>query len=156
MSQSTDGEICFGYKFEEEYGFPWVENEDDPEDWWAEDVHNYKPPFKMFTEDGQWVGGKEWPVEKRKDYWLHKENFKENMPKLPFKLVNYCSAECPMYMLATPSSILTARRGYPLEFDPRNLKVIESEIKELNAFIAKYDLKPENEAPSWFLSSYWG
>ena len=66
MGVSTDGQICFGIMFDEGFEFPWNGGEDDQdlESWWMEEVCGYKPPFELFTEEGQWIEGMEENKEK--------------------------------------------------------------------------------------------
>jgi len=66
MGQSTDGQICYGVKFEEDFEFPW---DDDPyldeDDWWLE-------------------GASEAEIDEHRRDWLKAH-------PLPFELVNLVS-----------------------------------------------------------------
>jgi len=158
MSVSTDGQICFGIKFGEEFEFPWnaEKYDEDIGEWWM-DVNGYKPPFEMFDENGKWIGGEiAWPEYKQEEYYNARYKFEKKHP-LPIELVNYCSGEYPAYILAVPKSCLTASRGYPQSID--KLFAIEDEAPEwedqLKAFCKKYGIRARS-APKWWLSSYWG
>ena len=157
MSTSTDGQICFGVLIEEDADFPWEDEEwdGDIEDWWLRGIHGYKPPFEMFDEYGEWIGGQRWPDEKREVYYRVKREFREAHP-LPIELVNYCSAEYPMYIIAIPESCLTANRGYPKEFGPN---LVDRDVSNwcviLKHFCKAYGIEYKGD-PTWWLSSYWG
>ena len=53
MGTSTDGRINYGILFEEDFQFPWDEDEKydgDIEQWWMYKVHGYKNPIELFDE----------------------------------------------------------------------------------------------------------
>lgn len=133
MGVSTDGEICYGIVFDDGYEFPWDNDVDsgDSEDWWIRVVLN-----RTYT-----------------NYAELKEIRQEN--PIPFELVNYCSGEYPMYILAVPGTVLRANRGYAKEFNPADLKVDEEASKKLIAFCEEYGLEGES-AIGWKLTSYMG
>jgi len=144
MSTSTDGQICFGVLVDE---LP----DDNLDSWWL-DVLGYEPPFKLY-ESGSYINGVKPSEDKIKEYYAHKFDFQEIHP-LPVTLINYCSRDHPMYILAVPSSVRSARRGYPEPFDPAGLKVEQNEVEKLLRFCDDYNLKCS--WPRWWLSSYWG
>ena len=74
---------------------------------------------------------------------------------LPFQLVNYCSGEYPMYILAVPGTLKSAYRGSPKSFTLDELQVDEEASKKLIAFCEEYGLEGESEI-GWTLSSYMG
>lgn len=151
MGTSTDGQICFGVMFEEDYEFPWSQDDDSEiEEWWRKE-NNYEPPFEAWTEEGERIDGI--TDAQVSEYFAHQREWEKNNP-IPIVEVNYCSGEYPMIILAAPSSQMSARRGYPIEFDPKDLLVDEQEEQALKDFCAKYDL--ENTGAKWWLSSYWG
>ncbi len=82
------------------------------------------------------------------DWWVG-----AGMP--PFHVVNYCSSECPLWILAIPGTVQTASRGFPETVLP--LEVNADALERFEAFVATLDVKPdeENEA-QWLLCSYWG
>ena len=53
MGMSTDGEIHYGIKFDEDFVFPWNtdEFEYDIEEWWQE-VGGFQPLFQLYDADG--------------------------------------------------------------------------------------------------------
>lgn len=151
---STDGEICYGIKYEEGYEFPWYEVDLDIEDWWIYEVHGFKHSVEIYDEHGEYINGTIPPVEQIHAYFNERDNFKKEHP-LPVELVNYCSEEYPEYILAVPSSLKTASRGYPVEINPSGLVVSEEEKAALVAFCNQYAPGGE-DGPKWWLSSYWG
>lgn len=132
MGVSTDGEICYGIIFEDEYEFPWdIDHEGDPEMWWISEI------LKL-TYNG---------------YHEKKAILKDN--PLPFELVNYCSGEYPMYILAVPGTVKRASRGNPTSFTLDELKVDEAASNKLVEFCKEHDLTGDSEI-GWILSSYMG
>jgi hypothetical protein len=169
MGVSTDGIICYGYMFPEGWEFPW--HEYDSEDEWWEDVNGYielKIDPEPYTEVGCYQPWFKNIPELEKDRILeprfkHHRKWSEEHP-WPVYSVNYCSGECPMYILAVPSSVTIAKRGYPEQFEPSDLDIMKhaDELVEFQQFIEKYCiLKTEDEyfdppKLGWWLCSYWG
>jgi len=155
MGQSTDGQICFGVLLDEATDLPWDNDIDagDLEMWWMR-MQGYRPLFTLWDETGNYVNGVRPPEEKLKEYYDHKHAFEETHP-VPFALVNYCSQNYPLYILAIASSERVANRGYPKSFNPADLNVSQDEINNLLKFCADHGIEYNNE-PGWWLSSYWG
>jgi hypothetical protein len=153
MGLSTDGEISYGVPFEEGYEFPWGDK--DIDDWWIYDVLGFKHSFQIYTEDGEYLNGVR-PLEADvRRYYDEKEAFAEKMPKLPVELVNYCSGDYPMYLLAIKGTQKTANRGYPTLLKPEDLTVPEEKITAFKEFLTRYELKSDSEI-GWYLTSYMG
>ncbi len=150
MSTSTNGQVCFGVRLEEDVELPWREY-DDEESWWL-DVNGYEQPFELFDADGNWLNGVEAPKERVTAYYAHKTAWLMANP-LPFELVNYCSMDCPMYILAVPGTVVTANRGYPKELAVDTAVLWPDGRIALHEFCEKYNLPIEM---SWWLTSYWG
>lgn len=155
MSVSTDGQICFGIALGEGIELPWEDEDGDGyiESWWR-DVQGYKPPFEMYNDRGSYIGGVTPSEEKHREYYDHQYAFEKTHP-LPVELVNYCSGDYPIYILAVPDSVKCAGRGYPKLFDPAELTVTKAEVDALLEFCADYGIEYDGE-PQWWLSSYWG
>jgi hypothetical protein len=80
--------------------------------------------------------------------------FKQENPA-PFKLVNYCSCDYPMFILAVAR--IEATRRDPTVINPLDLtKYSEENTKEVKEFAVKYGLIDETDIPNWYLCSYWG
>jgi hypothetical protein len=153
MGTSIDGQICFGYAFEEGYEFPWDVTEQELTQWWL-DVNGFKHSFEIYDERGNWLGGIKPEEIKITKYYEESRDWLDKHP-LPVELVNYCSEGYPMYILAVPSSVIECSWGIPHEFIPEALKVTEEEKEALRVFCEKYNLEPEKEM-KWYLSSYRG
>jgi len=158
MSTTTDAQICYGILFDDGFTFPWDDEkyESDIEDWW-EDLHNFKPSIDLYKTFGQKP-----PKEAVALVVKERSDFYKQFP-LPVTLVNYCYIDTPMFILAIPSSCITANRGYPEKIYPASLSVSENEIESLLHFCNKYCPQIDNpnnvyleSDASWFLSSYWG
>lgn len=73
------------------------------------------------------------------------------------RLVNVCSLQYPIWLIAVGASVVTANRGYPKVVDPFTLilnakaDVLWPEI--LDTFCAEHNIKVEGK-PVWYLSSY--
>jgi len=152
MSVSTDGQICYGVVFEDGYEFPWGRF-DGVEEWYYKEIKPFIPIAEIYDENGEYINGIRPDEETFKWYCQQKREWKEKNP-LIFELVNYCSGDCPMYILAVKSTFISCSRGYPLEIEPESLNVKESDKQKLLDFCAQYNLKFES-GPSWYLSSYW-
>ena len=150
MGVSTNGQICFGVLLDENVELPWdKDNDGDFEAWWM-CIQGYQPPFEIYDETGNYINGARPPEE----YYTHRHAFEKAHP-LPFTLVNYCSGDDPMYILAIVSSEKGASRGYPESFNPVDLNVDQDEIDKLVQFCTDYGIEYDGE-PGWWLSSYWG
>lgn len=156
MSVSTDGQICFGILFEEDTEFPWdIEHDGDIEAWWRS-VNGYEPPFELYTSEGGYVNGVKPSADKITEYYAIQRKFMEEHP-LPVEVVNYCSGDYPMYILAIPQSYKRNSRGYPEEIDFTQLMECEKYKEELINFCTNFDIIEGADAdPKWYLSSYWG
>ena len=178
MGQGTDGQICFGVKFPEGFEFPWDDEEKyegDLEEWWRVKVCGYKQPIpdsELYTEVGEFLPNhnEEEHKKKREVNWEAKRKFDEEH-SVPVELVNYCSGDCAMYILAVKGSEMCANRGYPQVFDPDTMVASAEGSIALGKFIFDH-LRPaldewnENHEEededrikldaSWWLSSYWG
>lgn len=84
-------------------------------------------------------------------YWNSR---REALAKFPLELITHCSGEYPMYILAARGTRIEARRGYPEEFNPKNLVVAEDKVDALRTFCEQCDIPCQN--PGWLLFSYWG
>jgi len=157
MSQNTDGQICFGILLEEGTELPWDEDDEcgygDVEEWWME-LNGYTPPFEIWEKNSaEYLS--DITSEMRDQYYEHRRQWKKANP-VPVELVNYCSSDYSMYILALPETCINANRGYPLPFEPNDLVVSSERAIELVRFCGKYDIDIGEEYPRWWLSSYWG
>lgn len=155
MGVSTNGQICYGVAFEDGYEFPWdKEHEGEIDSWWLYVVHGFKHSFEIFDSAGRYLNGREPSRKEVSRYFKESRDFADAHP-LPVELVNYCSSESPMYALAVPCTVLTARRGYPAEFDPAALTVADDGSEALLKFCADHGIELPAK-PKWLLTSYWG
>lgn len=163
MTVSTDGQICYGIRFEEGFVFPWSDEDEngDPtgwdgeEDWWLKGALGWKPTVQVYDEEGQYLPGFNDKSPETKAHFDEYYAFLKAHP-FPVAVVNYCSGDYPMYILAVPSSCKSNGRGFPEVFDPADLTVTAEERQTLLDFCNKYGIDIGDEAPRWWLSSYWG
>jgi len=158
MGVSTDGQICYGILLDEEVELPWGDDkyDDGIYDWWVYTVKGYEPPFEMFDDDGEYIGGESnWTTQQIDHYFEHLWLFRKQNP-LPVELVNVCSNDYPIYIIAAPETCVRATRGYPLPFEPSQLDNVSlAQKEELIKFCDDYEIEYDGE-PQWYLSSYWG
>lgn len=161
MGTTTNAYISFGIELEEGFEFPW---EGDIDDWWITEVHGYKPPFRLYTDEGNYLDehlDSSWKFNPEyqhliDSYYEHKRVFTKTLPKVPVELVDTCSCDYPMYIIAIPSTVTFATRGCPQKLNvDEDFKIDQDDLKAYTDFIKKY-IPELDEEPSWFLSSYWG
>lgn len=156
MGISIDGQICYGVLFEEGYEFPWDcdEYHYDIEEWWLKTFIKFTPSVELFTEDGDYINGREPTDEEFNKYFKEKQTALKDNP-LPIELVNYCSGKYPEYILAAPSTYFVANHGDPTHFEPELLQIASHERQALTDFCEQFSLEYSG-APAWYLSSYYG
>jgi len=157
MSVSTDGIICYGIMIGETRDFPWFCDEyyDDPEEWWICEICGYKNPVEIFDENGNYINGKPPSKEDHDLYYNSKFKFKKEHP-IPIDVVYTCCDACAEFIIAVPGSVMSARRGDPIVFDPEDLKVSMEQHNKLVDFCRKYLDVTDEDVPKWYLASYWG
>lgn len=126
MGTSTDAILVFGIELEEEHE-PWGEEQD--EDDWLE-------------KDGRDILG------------LQGEKQYEIVNLHPVEIVQHCSYEYPMYVLAIRGTEKRAWRGEPLHITLEELKIPTGNVALLKAFCERHNI--EWEEPKWLLCSMWG
>jgi hypothetical protein len=154
MGVSTDGEISYGILFEEGFKFPWDDDEYKGcvEEWWKS-VNGYQNPhFDPLDSSGNYKPGVTRDDPRVGVYFEHSREWLKANP-VPVELVNCCSGDCPIYILAMPGTTLKAWRGDPKAFSPQQL--VAPPAKQLTDFCDKYGIETSDE-PKWWLSSYWG
>lgn len=157
MSVSTDGIICYGIYFGEDFKFPWYNDEYDYdiEDWWIYEVCKYKSPIDIWDENGQLRNDVKISKEDYELYYKSKREFVKEHP-LPVQQVRTAADSYVEIILAVPGSKLSASRGCPEIFNPKDLKVTEEQHNKLVEFCKKYLGTSEEDIPKWYLASYWG
>jgi len=156
MSTSTDGQICYGIVFPEGYQFPWDDETfcGDLSEWWLfESGWNFSGPCP-WDESGDYAPGfsREDP---RINVWYESRRLWLAGHPCPVIAINYQSAECPAWILAIPSTLTIAHRGYPKRIESQTITINSDHHRLFFDFIEKYNLQGE-ESPDWYLSSYWG
>lgn len=156
MGVSTNGEISFGFMFDEGFEFPWDSEkwDGDVTEWWR-GVNGYvNPEFDPYDADGNHKPGVSENDPRISAYYAHSREW-DNAHPVPVELVNYCSGDCPMYILSISEVGAMARRGYPEKLDFAKFVVSKEQVDALKKFCADHSIEVEGE-PSWWLSSYWG
>jgi hypothetical protein len=153
MGTSTNGQLCYGTAFDEEFEFPWGDGE--IEDWWTYTVHGFKHSFELFDADGNFLNGREPPKDDEVSRYFEERRVFDASHRIPVELVNYCSGDYPMYAIAVSSTVRTSTRGSPTVVDPASLVVTHDERAELLKFFADHGIEA-TEPPAWLLTSYWG
>ena len=153
MGLSTNGEISYGVPFEEGYEFPWGDK--DIENWWIYDVLGFKHSFQIYDKDGEYLNGVRPSEADVNRYYEEKDAFAKTQPKLPVEMVNYCSGDYPMYILAIPGTVQTAYRGNPHKLSSAQRVITDDEIVAFREFLSRFELKP-SDTEDWYLTSYMG
>lgn len=133
MGVSTDGILVFGIQL--------------PEEETPEFLEGFENDFDDFIDSLN--GLPQWGEEGHD--WNKTHAFRDNFP---VDLVQHCSYDYPMYILAVRGTEIMASRGYPKEIDPLTLKVDPEKIEFLRKFCEEYGI--EWEEPKWYLCSMWG
>ena len=151
MSVSSDGQICWGVKLDEDEGLPWELSSHDFETWWLYEC-GYEPLFPLYDEKGDYLPGPEPSKVQIHEYYTHQSEFESAHP-CPVELVNYCSYDYPMYIVAVSRTFLSCSRGYPEEIVVLIPPLSEEKgklIKFMDTYFGEY------EDPKWWLSSLYG
>lgn len=156
MSVTTNGQICFGIPFGERDDFPWQDDEweGDIDEWWMRSVCGWKPSKELYAPDGDYIDGRVPSDQEIDDHYREQREFAKRNP-LPVQMVNTCSGDYPMWIIAVADVGISASRGYPAMFDPAGLSVTDDQVEALAGFCKRFGLVGEGD-PGWYLSSYWG
>lgn len=157
MGESLEGQICYGVTFEEDYEFPWEQDEygGDIECWWIYEVLGYKPSIEIWDENGDYINGERPPQDVFDAYYEEERKFKEDNQKLPIDLIRYNSYDYPMYIIAVPRTTISSYDSEAKSFDPNSLYVSPEQVENLLEFCNKYDLKYQ-DTPRWYLTGFCG
>ena len=150
---SVNGNICYGVLLDVDSDIPWEDEkyEFDIEVWWRK-IKGFEQSREIYTDDGERRLDGITEDDVKKHYAEEHEWLKDN--PLPVELVNYCSGDEPMYILAYPDSVLTCYLGHPLKVSSA---VIDTDNAEsLLIDFCKDHLIRYVGAPELWLSSYYG
>ncbi len=153
MGVSTDGQLSYGCVFEEGFEFPWDDEkyDGDIEEWWM-DISGFVNPVECpYDEDGNYKLGFDEGSPEIGKFFESERNWLKNNP-IPVELVNYCSGNYPMYLLASKS--ITASRGGPTNVDQDFMSDEETVHKKLIDFLTTYNIDYYSSQVGWWLSSY--
>jgi len=153
MGISTDGQLSYGVVFDEYFEFPWdAEKWDgDIEDWWR-DVNGFSNPIEYpFDEKGDYKPGYNGESPVVSEYFRHRSEWLKLNP-VPIEVVNYCSCELPMYLLA--SKHMSNSRGTTQKVALEFFRDTDEASQNLAEFLDKYNIESENDA-AWWLTSCW-
>lgn len=152
MGRSTDGQLSYGYVFEEGFEFPWDDERyvGDIEDWWRDVKGFTRAVDSPFDEQGNYKPGISEGSPEVSRYYAESQEWDKKNP-LPVELVNYCSDGCPMYILASKN--LRANRGYPTPISLMDMEHTDEAHQRLMSFLEEFGIVPEGEI-GWWLSSY--
>lgn len=158
MSISTDGQICYGILLEEDITFPWQDESYGGliEDWYCYGVLGFKHPFELLDSHGDYIDGIKPSEERLTQYFQEKRDFLKKHPPLPVAMVNVCSWNNPVWIIAISESVIEANRGDPTVFRPMDLAE-NAPLKwnlTLTDFCKTHKI-PFEGYPQWYLSSYW-
>ena len=157
MGTSTDGQLSYGVLIDEEFEFPW-DAEDyggDIEEWWR-DVRGFRNPVESpFNEYGRYKPGFSDASPEVREYFKNQREWVSWLAAnpVPVKLVDYCSGDCPMWLLA--SRHVRSSSGCPKMVDIEFLRETGVASRQLIEFLEEFKIEHNGEI-GWWLSSYWG
>ena len=151
MGMSAESMVFHGWVFKEGHRFPWGED-GDAEEWWRT-ANGYEPPFKLYTKDGEHIGGVEPPHKRIDEYYDHRRKWDEANP-MPFELVNCSSCEYPIWALAI-GKVHQADWESPRELRLEDLKADPAQVERVKELCVKHRIRVKGE-PKWYLAAYWG
>lgn len=156
MGTSTNGQLSFGVVFEDGFEFPWDADphDGDIESWWR-DVRGFVNPVEYpYDESGEYNPGIDEDSPVVDQYFDNQRNWLNANP-IPVELVNYCSGDYPMYLLATKH--VDNYRGSPklIDVDSDFIRDTADAEKKLREFLDEFGIESDGEI-GWWLSSYWG
>ena len=165
MGISSDGQICYGIAFDEDYQFPWLEERNtdngiwkDHEDWWLFGVCGYKPPFELYEENGAYLNNIEPSKEQKQEYHQHHCDFRSKHP-MPVEILMHCSYSYPMYIIAAIGTLKSNCRGFVTEIKPLEITIVQHNA--VVNFCEEYCQPTDGSVfpkmkPAWLLSSIMG
>lgn len=153
MGVSTDGQLSYGCVFEEGFEFPWDDEkyEGDIEEWWMDVSGFVNPVENPYGADGNYKPGFDEGSPEIGKFFESERNWLKNNP-IPVELVNYCSGDYPMFLLA--SKDIEAIRGGPTNVDQDFMSDVETVHKKLIDFLTTYNIDYDPAEVGWWLSSY--
>ena len=152
MTVSTDAILCYGISVPEGDELPWSDRElydDGIHDWWLEQ-NAWKPSCQPWDEDGERIPNT--TEDDVKQYFAEKREFKSTHP-CPVDDVIHCSYDYPMHIIAIPTTVKRAWRGFPQLIDFDQCKVYRDDTEALREFCTKYSIQGDE---GWWLVSMWG
>lgn len=150
MGCNARAEIRYGYPCAEDAELPWGE---DIEGWWRE-INGYKPPFELYTDEGEYIGGKK-PNENLIDkYYEHQHKWEEENP-LPVMLCFTGSHDYPQTFIALPDAGSETEWGHFLNINDDCMAQKPDRHEVLEKFISDYEIETDGE-PGWYLFAFYG
>lgn len=133
MGVSTDAILVFGFDCGETQPIKdWID------DLIAEEAHLIRPA-------GSWDNP---------DVRAYHDARREAIEACPVDIVDHCSGEYPMYVVALRGSEIRSSRGHSTVIDPAALNVAPERIVAMKAWCEAHGIQWRE--PSWLLVSYWG
>lgn len=141
MGTSTDGILCYGFHLtdeEDDYAeVEWLKEHDgDFEEFCAHLAGLEQPEHHDYKRD--------WP-----EYWKAK---REAHAALNVDMVQHCSCDYGMYILAVKDSVHGASRGYPKKLGQK-IDAMPGWVTSLRDFCERINIPYKD--PEWILCSYW-
>lgn len=138
MGISSNGVLAFGFDLGEDLSETGLKP-DDEGDWEFEDLIAKEAGIEPWSENA---------AEDRYD------RKKTAIAACPVDLVQHCSFDYPMYILAVRGTYLTASRGYAEKIAPEFINVPPENIEKAKKWCDDHRIKWQE--PSWILASLYG
>ena len=114
MGQSTDAKIAFGVDFGEDTEFPWNAYDGEITEWWRE-LHGFVSPVP--TPDWSSARNRTPEYDAQCSAYFKAQRDWDAAHPIPVDVIDHCSGDYPMTILAVPGTLTTASRGYPVVAD---------------------------------------
>lgn len=148
------GKLVYGIAISEDVKLPWDKEEfdGDPENWWAVEIHKFKPSVKIWDEHGEWLLGIDTDSPEYKAYFMEWGKEKETHP-LPVMVVWCGTYDDPSIIISVEDLEIESYWGEFVKVD--TLRISPEYDKTISGFVKKY-IPEEKSPPSWYLTGIMG
>jgi hypothetical protein len=152
MGMDASATISFGMEFEEDFEFPWEDQ--DIDDWWIKEL-GFEPSKEVFDENGNYNEGM--TKKDSDDYFKEIGEFLENHP-CPIIDIRCGSYDNHSTVIAIPSSCIYGDWESGVNIDTLEDFILDNEnLNSYYEFMNKYFLDEfMNQKPRWILTCFWG
>ena len=146
--------LVYGIAISDDIELPWSgeKHDGDEEDWWACEVHGYKPSVELYDEHGEYLPGTEGNQEMKDKFYQEWRDEKEAHP-FPVDVRWTGTYDTPSFIITLPALKFESYWGSPEKVE--DLTVLTKDDKIIRAFVKKY-IPEEKSEPAWYLTGIYG